>query len=161
MTSPWTSRGLPLPSSCSIHGVLNVCLCSALLSGTLGYYLKPSRYGCTPVALLGRVLALRKMSGSTSYHVAPGHASRHFYRHLLMVAIILSTYLFALGFWAAMYFCCMLDNLQYWLNFPLYFVLYFLCIRTPCPFLPPRGSRTCTLFHHAAMWPCAVNPTWP
>ena len=120
MRSPWPSRGLPLPSSCSLHGAPNICLCSARLSGTLGYCLKLTRYGCTPVALLGKVLMLRRMSGSTSYHVAPGHASRHFRRHLLMVAIILSAYPFALGFWAVMYFCCMPENLQYRLNFSLH-----------------------------------------
>ena len=64
-----------------------------------------------------------------------------------MVAIICFVYPFALGFCVVIYFCCMQDNLQYWLNFPLYLDPLSVCTTKGVPYLYTISSCS-----HIAMY---------
>lgn len=63
---PLPSSGLSYLSMSSIHGSPCTYRCNARVRGISGYCFKLTRYGCTPVALLGRVRMLLNTSARTS-----------------------------------------------------------------------------------------------
>ena len=109
---PLPSSGLSYLSISSIHGSPCTYHCNAWVRGISGYCSKFTRYGCTLVALLGRVRMLLNTSARTSNQAAPGHASKYFCSPRFTVATIRSACPFAHGFCVAMYRYYMPANLQ-------------------------------------------------